>query len=95
MAAVKLASGQTFDGQKLYQHVRSWLPAYATPHFIRVQDSLEVTGTFKLVKLQLVRDGFDVRVIADPLYILDNKNQTFRSLTPDVYKAVCEGTWKL
>lgn len=60
-----------------------------------LQDSLEVTGTFKLVKLQLVRDGFDVRVIADPLYILDNKNQTFRSLTPDVYKAVCEGTWKL
>lgn len=95
MAAVKLAPGQTFDGQKLYQHVHSWLPAYATPHFIRIQDSLEVTGTFKLVKVQLMREGFDVGVIADPLYILDSKNQTFRSLTPDTYKAVREGTWKL
>lgn len=95
MAAVKLAPGKTFDGQKLYQHVRSWLPAYATPHFIRVQDSLEITNTYKLVKSQLAREGFDVGVIADPLYILDNKAQTFRSLTPDVYQAVCEGTWKL
>nr|XP_042128630.1 bile acyl-CoA synthetase isoform X2 [Peromyscus maniculatus bairdii] len=95
MAAVKLAPGQNFDGQKLYQHVRSWLPAYAAPHFIRVQDSLEVTSTFKLVKSQLVREGFDVGVIVDPLYILDNKTQTFRRLMPDMYKAVCEGTWKL
>lgn len=39
MAAVQLAPGQTFDGQKLYQHVRAWLPAYAVPHFVRVQVS--------------------------------------------------------
>lgn len=95
MASVKLAPGQTFDGQKLYQHVRSYLPSYATPHFIRIQDSLEITGTFKLVKSQLVREGFNVGVITDPVYILDNKAQTFRSLTPDMYQAVCEGTWKL
>ncbi|GAB1291571.1 Bile acyl-CoA synthetase [Apodemus speciosus] len=95
MAAVKLAPGKTFDGQKLYQHVRSWLPAYATPHFIRIQDSLEITNTYKLVKSQLVREGFDVGTISDPLYILDNKAQTFQSLRPDVYQAVCEGAWKL
>ncbi|XP_055463323.1 long-chain fatty acid transport protein 5 isoform X2 [Psammomys obesus] len=94
MAAVKLAPGKTFDGQKLYQHVCSSLPAYATPHFIRIQDSLEITSTFKLIKSQLVREGFDVGVIADPLYILDNKIQTFRSLMPDMYQAICEGTWK-
>ncbi|XP_057617807.1 long-chain fatty acid transport protein 5 isoform X2 [Chionomys nivalis] len=95
MAAVKLTPGQNFDGQKLYQHVHSRLPAYAAPHFIRIQDSLEVTVTFKLMKLQLVREGFDVGVIVDPLYILDHKTQTFSRLMPDVYKAVCEGTWKL
>lgn len=60
-----------------------------------LQDSLEVTSTFKLVKSQLMREGFDVGVIVDPLYILDNKTQTFRRLMPDMYKAVCEGTWKL
>ncbi|XP_029414344.1 bile acyl-CoA synthetase isoform X2 [Nannospalax galili] len=95
MASVKLAPGQSFNGQKLFHHLCSWLPAYAIPHFIRVQDSLEITGTFKLVKSQLAREGFDVGIITDPLYILDNKAQTFQTLTPDVYQSVCEGTWKL
>uniref|UniRef100_A0A8D2DHM7 long-chain-fatty-acid--CoA ligase n=1 Tax=Sciurus vulgaris TaxID=55149 RepID=A0A8D2DHM7_SCIVU len=95
MAAVQLAPGQTFDGQKLYQHVRAWLPAYAVPHFIRIQDVLEITSTFKLVKSRLVRESFDLSVVVDPLFILDNRVQAFRPLTADIYQAVCEGTWKL
>lgn len=122
MAAVRLAPGQTFDGQKLYQHVHKWLPTYAAPHFIRVQvslgressrvgvpgwgikpkltiitlqDTLEITGTFKQVKSHLVREGFDVGIITDPLFILDRRAQAFQPLTTDTYQAVCEGTWKL
>lgn len=122
MAAVQLAPGRAFDGQKLYQHVRTWLPAYAVPHFIRIQvswgglagrrevvaagvaggvaapplqDALEITNTFKLVKSRLVREGFDVGAIADSLFVLDGQAQTFRPLTQDTYRAVCEGTWKL
>ncbi|KAM5237426.1 long-chain fatty acid transport protein 5 isoform 2-T2 [Ctenodactylus gundi] len=95
MAAVQLIPGQTFDGQKLYQHVRTWLPAYATPQFVRIQDALAITSTFKLVKSHLVREGFNVKVITDPLFILDQKTQAFQPLTEDIYQAVCEGTWKL
>nr|XP_002721943.4 long-chain fatty acid transport protein 5 isoform X1 [Oryctolagus cuniculus] len=95
MAAVQLAPGRAFSGQELYQHARTWLPAYAVPHFIRIQDSLEITSTFKLMKSRLVREGFDVGVITDPLFILDNRAQDFRPLTADTYRAVCEGTWKL
>nr|XP_020755365.1 bile acyl-CoA synthetase isoform X2 [Odocoileus virginianus texanus] len=95
MAAVQLVPGQAFDGQRLYQHVRTSLPAYAAPHFIRIQDALEITGTFKLVKSRLVREGFNVSVVADPLFVLDNEAQAFRPLTPDIYRAVCEGAWRL
>ncbi|XP_004695541.1 PREDICTED: bile acyl-CoA synthetase, partial [Condylura cristata] len=95
MAAVRLAPGRPFDGHKLYQHVRTWLPAYAAPHFIRVQDTLEITTTFKLLKSRLVREGFDVGAIADALYLLDHQAQAFRPLTEDTYRAVCEGTWRL
>ncbi|XP_059940057.1 long-chain fatty acid transport protein 5 isoform X1 [Mesoplodon densirostris] len=95
MAAVQLAPGQAFDGQRLYQHVRTWLPAYATPHFIRIQGALEITSTFKLVKSRLVREGFNVGIVADPLYLLDNQARAFRPLTPDIYQAVCEGAWRL
>ncbi|XP_032119216.1 bile acyl-CoA synthetase isoform X1 [Sapajus apella] len=95
MAAVQLALGHTFDGQKLYRHVRAWLPAYATPHFIRIQDAVEVTSTFKLVKTRLVREGFNVGIVTDPLFILDNRAQSFRPLTAEMYQAVCEGTWRI
>ncbi|XP_006067342.1 long-chain fatty acid transport protein 5 [Bubalus kerabau] len=95
MAAVQLVPGQAFDGQRLYQHVRTSLPGYAAPHFIRIQDALEITGTFKLVKSRLVREGFNVSVVADPLFVLDNQAQAFRPLTPDIYRAVCEGVWRL
>ncbi|XP_060042477.1 long-chain fatty acid transport protein 5 [Erinaceus europaeus] len=95
MAAVQLAPGKAFDGQALYQHVRTWLPAYAAPHFIRVQEALEVTGTFKLVKSQLAREGFNLGVVTDPLFVLDHQARAFRPLTEDTYRAVCEGSWKL
>lgn len=95
MAAVQLVPGQAFDGQRLYQHVRTSLPAYAAPHFIRIQDALEITGTFKLVKSRLVREGFNVSVVADPLFVLDSQARAFRPLTPDIYRAVCEGAWRL
>ncbi|KAM8787541.1 long-chain fatty acid transport protein 5 isoform 1-T1 [Rhynchonycteris naso] len=95
MAAVQLAPGWTFDGQKLYQHVRTWLPAYAVPHFIRIQDNLEITGTFKLVKSRLMREGFNVGVVSDSLFVLDNQAQTFQPLTKEIYQAVCEGIWRL
>ncbi|XP_004472785.2 long-chain fatty acid transport protein 5 isoform X3 [Dasypus novemcinctus] len=95
MAAVQLVPGRTFDGQQLYQHVRAWLPVYAVPHFIRIQDVLEVTGTFKLVKSRLVHEGFNVDAISDPLFILDDRAQAFQPLTPETYRSVCDGTWKL
>lgn len=95
MAAVRLAPGLSFDGQKLYQHVRTWLPSYATPHFVRVQETLEITSTFKLLKSRLVREGFDVGTINDPLFVLDHQAQAFRPLTTDTHRAVCEGTWRL
>lgn len=60
-----------------------------------LQDTLEITSTFKLVKSKLVREGFNVGIITDPLFVLDNQAQAFQPLTPDTYQAVCEGTWKL
>ena len=60
-----------------------------------LQDALEITSTFKLVKSRLVREGFNVGIVADPLYLLDNRARAFRPLTSDIYRAVCEGAWRL
>ncbi|XP_043851715.1 bile acyl-CoA synthetase isoform X2 [Dromiciops gliroides] len=95
MAAVQLRTGKEFDGQKLHEFIEKALPAYAAPHFIRIQDSLESTGSFKLTKSRLVREGFDLSATLDPLYVLDRKSRIFQPLTPDLHRAILDGSFQL
>ncbi|XP_027716888.1 bile acyl-CoA synthetase [Vombatus ursinus] len=95
MAAVRLRPGKAFDGQKLHSFIENGLPVYAAPHFIRIQDSLETTGSFKLIKSRLVQEGFDLSAISDPLYVLDRKSKTFQPLTLDLYHAILDGSFQL
>ncbi|XP_036601239.1 bile acyl-CoA synthetase isoform X2 [Trichosurus vulpecula] len=95
MAAVRLRPGKAFDSRKLHSFIQKALPVYAVPHFIRIQDSLETTGSFKLIKSRLVREGFDLSAISDPLYVLDSKSKTFQPLTPDLHRAILDGSFQL
>ncbi|MBC9955585.1 long-chain-acyl-CoA synthetase [Yimella sp. cx-51] len=58
MAAVVLPDGEAFDGAELAEHVRSQLPAYARPLFVRLVNELEHTSTFKSRKVELRNLGF-------------------------------------
>lgn len=40
MAALKLKENMDFDGKAIFQHVKSYLPSYARPRFIRIQVNL-------------------------------------------------------
>lgn len=95
MAALKLTDGTEFDGSATYKHVKKLLPAYARPHFIRIQDELDVTGTFKQVKGQLVQEGFDPNVIQSKLFFLDESKQTFVPLTQELYSSITNGHTRL
>ncbi|XP_068959549.1 long-chain fatty acid transport protein 5 [Petaurus breviceps papuanus] len=95
MAAVRLRPGKTFDGQKLHSFIQKVLPVYAAPHFIRIRDSLETTDSFKLIKSRLVQEGFDLSVVSDPVYVLDRKSKTFQPLTPDLHRAILDGSFQL
>ncbi|XP_074075765.1 long-chain fatty acid transport protein 5 [Macrotis lagotis] len=95
MAAMQLRPGKAFDGPKLYSFIQKELPTYAAPNFIRIKDSLDMTGSFKLTKSRLVQEGFDLSVIPDPLYVLDSKSRTFRPLTPDLHHAILNGSFHL
>ncbi|XP_077327399.1 long-chain fatty acid transport protein 2 [Lithobates pipiens] len=85
MATLKLRKYESFDGRKLYAHVRDFLPNYARPRFIRVQDELEITGTFKQRKVEVVKQGFDPSTITDPLYFLDEREKKYVPMTQNIY----------
>uniref|UniRef100_A0A8K9V6Z3 long-chain-fatty-acid--CoA ligase n=1 Tax=Oncorhynchus mykiss TaxID=8022 RepID=A0A8K9V6Z3_ONCMY len=95
MAAVTLKWGEQFDGNKTFSHVASYLPAYARPRFIRIQNAVEMTGTFKQMKVRLVEEGFDPAGITDPLYILQERNQSYTPLTGQIYGSIVAGIIKL
>ncbi|ETE63016.1 Long-chain fatty acid transport protein 3, partial [Ophiophagus hannah] len=58
-------------------HVAELLPPYAWPRFLRLQEQLEMTETFKQKRFRLVEEGFDPQRISDPLYVLDVGAKTY------------------
>jgi fatty-acyl-CoA synthase len=78
MAAITLTEG--FDPAGLHAWLAERLPAYARPVFLRLCERLETTGTFKPVKARLVQEGYDVAIVTDPVYVVDEEAGTYRPL---------------
>ncbi|XP_054467932.1 long-chain fatty acid transport protein 6 [Anoplopoma fimbria] len=95
MAAVIVRPGLVFDGKKLFDHVMKDIPAYARPLFIRLQEVMEMTSTFKQQKFQLVQSGFNPSTISDLLYVLDYQQESYIPLTDSIYQSILSGERKL
>ncbi|KAM5172666.1 long-chain fatty acid transport protein 2-like [Mantella aurantiaca] len=95
MASIKLKDGRSFDGEKLYAKVAEYLPNYARPRFVRIQDSIEVTGTYKQHKMELVKDGFNPVAINDSLYFLNENVKCYVPMNNSIYQAILEKKLKL
>lgn len=95
MAAMIIRPGLTFDGKKLFEHAMRDLPAYARPLFIRLQEVMEITSTFKQQKFQLVQSGFNPSTISEPLYVLDYQQKSYIPLTDLIYQSIITGERKL
>ncbi|MGX0966044.1 fatty-acyl-CoA synthase [Bradyrhizobium japonicum] len=93
MSAIVVNEG--FDIEGLPAHLAQRLPAYARPVFIRISGELDATETFKQKKGELSRDGFDPRLISDPLFMLDPKSGAYVALDADVYAGIINGAIRL
>ncbi|XP_056428569.1 long-chain fatty acid transport protein 2-like [Hyla sarda] len=95
MVSLKLKEGKSFDGDKIFKQVTEYLPNYARPRFVRIQDSIQVTATYKQYKMDLVKDGFNPFCVKDPLYILDDTFRTYRPMDRQLYNDILEKRIKL
>jgi fatty-acyl-CoA synthase len=80
-----------FNLDDLPTRLKVRLAQYARPIFLRLSPRIEVTGTFKQRKVDLVREGLDPSAIADPLYFLDPGSGKYELLTPQRYSDIIEG----
>ncbi|XP_067441175.1 long-chain fatty acid transport protein 2-like [Thunnus thynnus] len=94
MAAMTLKENMDFDGKAAYQLVKRYLPSYARPRFIRIQDALAVTGTFKQMKVKLGEEGFNPAVIKDRLFYLEDHNG-YVPMTQEIFNSIAEGRIRL
>ncbi|XBQ17646.1 MAG: long-chain-acyl-CoA synthetase [Oceanicaulis sp.] len=85
---------EDFDLQALRAHVHRELPHYARPLFVRLHTdapSEHTTGTFKLKKTDLVREGWDPEKVSEPLYFDDPDAGAYVELTPELRAAIISG----
>ncbi|KZC12231.1 PREDICTED: long-chain fatty acid transport protein 4-like [Dufourea novaeangliae] len=81
------------DFKALAEGLEKALPAYARPIFLRIVKELEMTGTFKLKKINLQKEGFDPSKVQDKMYFLSG-NKEYVEITPELYQEIISGSRK-
>lgn len=90
MAALKLLEGEAIDWEKFSAYIVGELPAYARPYFLRVRPVLDANNSFKQVKKNLQKEGFNPASIADPLYFLHPDLERYVLLTGPIYNEIID-----
>jgi fatty-acyl-CoA synthase len=73
------------------RHLIDRLPFYARPLFLRIRNSMDLTGTFKYSKIDLVRHGFNPAASDDVLYFNDLESGAFKPLDQQLYERIQMG----
>ncbi|KAK7576246.1 hypothetical protein V9T40_012532 [Parthenolecanium corni] len=77
----------TLDLTRLANGLRKELPPYARPLFVRAVRDVEMTGTHKMKKVDLQKEGFNPEIVKDRLYYLTSKG-VYEPLTIEVYQDI-------
>jgi fatty-acyl-CoA synthase len=90
-----LVTDGTLDLPEFRKHLARALPAYARPPFLRIQDSIALTATFKHQKTELVREGFDPAASGDVIYFDDPSQQAYVHLDGTQFERIKAGAIRL
>jgi fatty-acyl-CoA synthase len=90
-----LVVDEHFDLGVFRAHIAAQLPAYARPVFVRLVHALDLTGTFKPRKVELVREGYDPAQVSDPLYVVDARSGAYVPLHRKLHAAIAAGRQRL
>jgi fatty-acyl-CoA synthase len=92
---VAVVIDDAFDVAQFRDRLLCRLPAYACPVIVRFCATLDTTATFKQKKQQLARDGFDPRLVSDPLFFFDSSSGRYRPIDADIYERIVDGSLRL
>ncbi len=87
MAAITLNPNAVLDEQdckNMLTEFKKSLPSYAVPLFLRIQQQVETTGTFKYQKSKLKEQGFDPEKTSDRILVWLPSSDAYCELTADI-----------
>ena len=88
MAAITLKDDEQLneeDLSKMAQIFKKNLPSYAVPVFLRVQKTIETTGTFKYQKSKLKEDGFDPNKTDEQILVLLPNEDHYTAMNQEIF----------
>ena len=95
MAAITPHEGMEIDYAHLLEHLRKEMPVYAIPVFLRQQQQMETTGTFKYQKNNLKKDGFDINAAhGEPLFVWLPGTTSYQPLTAEIWENINKGAYR-
>jgi len=95
MAALHLSEHEAFDLDRLTKHLVDNLPPHARPLFLRLRREADMTGTFKIRKVDLMKEGLTPRDMSEPLYMFDSETGRYRILDEAMRGDILEGRLRL
>jgi len=95
MAAIVPRPGTEIDMAALARHAARELPSYAVPSFIRIMPQMDVTDTWKHRKVELRKQGINIHIISDPIFIFNQKALEYQRLAEERYRKIMSGRARL
>ncbi len=99
MAAMCFREGvdvRSFDWAGMVKALEANLPAYSRPLFIRIREKLETTVTYKHIKTNLIKEGFDLSSVgSDPTFFYMARERRYVPLTNEIYDHIQRGVIQL
>jgi fatty-acyl-CoA synthase len=92
--ATLVAEG-ALDLLELRKHLTHRLPPYARPLFLRIRDCIAVTATFKHLRSDLAREGFNPAASNDAIYFDDPSRGAYVPLDGALYECIKTGNARI
>jgi len=93
MVTVSVEQPDEFDLEQFQTLVESQLPGYAQPVFIRLQQALDTTVTFKLQKVELREQAYHLDKVGDDrLFVKQPRSNSYSLLDSDFHQKLVQGS---
>ena len=85
---------EDFNFKGLADYLLENFPPYGVPIFLRVKSELATTSTFEIKKSLLKKEGFNINLIDDAIYLMLPHELNYTPLTKEIYNDIQKGIIK-